>query len=156
MKLRLEWALPLTLKDGARENLIYNVDLAKLPASHGIYVMGRRFGGGFEALYVGKANNIRHRVRGQLKNLPLMLHLEKAKLGKRVVLTGRFSARPGQQPTKCLAILERALIRHFLSEGHDLVNIQGSRLSRHEIESTGKHPKHLLPKVMFVDKVKGK
>jgi hypothetical protein len=31
----------------------------------------------------------------------------------------------------------RALIRYFLSEGHDLVNEQGTRIRRHELESTG-------------------
>ena len=32
-----------------------------------IQSFGRRFGGGFEALYVGKAGDIRGRARGQLK-----------------------------------------------------------------------------------------
>ena len=81
----------------------------------------------FEALYVGQATNgISARVRQQLKNLPLMLHLKKAKSGKRIILAARFVSRPGQQETKCLALLERALIRYFLSEGHDLVNKQGA------------------------------
>ncbi len=155
MKLRLEWARPLHLKDGSRQNLIYNVDQSKLPTAHGVYIMGRRFGKDFEALYVGKANNIRGRVRGQLKNLPLMLHLKKAKSGRRIVLTGRFIPRPGQRPAKCLPLLERALIRYFLSEGHDLVNKQGTRIRRHEIASDGKHPKRFFPKLMFLDKAKG-
>jgi hypothetical protein len=54
-----------------------------------------------------------------------------------------------------LALAERALIRYFLSEGHDLVNKQGTRLSRHELESTGKHPKRYFPKLMYLEKAKG-
>jgi hypothetical protein len=46
-----------------------------------------------------------------------------------------------------------ALIRHFLSEAHDLVNIQGAKLRRHEIASFG--AKRAVPEVMFVDRAKG-
>jgi len=114
---------------------------------------GRWFGDVFEALYVGKANDIRGRVAGQLKNLPLMLHLQKAKSGQRFVYAARFVPKPGQQEEKCLTLLERALIRYFLSEGHDLVNKQGARLRRHEI--TSKNPRWVVPRLMFVDRAKG-
>ena len=152
MKLQLEWARAMPLRDARRdENLIYTVDWAKLPETCGVYVFGRRFGRNFEALYVGQATNgIGARVRQQLKNLPLMLHLKKAKSGKRIILAARFVSRPGQQETKCLALLERALIRYFLSEGHDLVNKQGARLRRHEI--TSKNPRRAVPHLMFVDR----
>jgi hypothetical protein len=46
-------------------------------------------------------------------------------------------------------------IRYFLSEAHDLVNKQGTRLRRHELSSTGKHPKRFFPRLMYVDKGKG-
>jgi hypothetical protein len=82
-----------------------------------------------------------------------MLHLKKAKSGKRVLLFGRFVPKPGQQEDKCLRLLERALLRYFLSEGHDLVNKQGARLRRHEI--TSRHPRRLVPRLMFVDRAKG-
>jgi hypothetical protein len=119
------------------------------------YVFGRRYGRNFEALYVGKATELHGRIKGQLKNLPLMLHLKKATSGKRVVLTGRFVARPGQQPAKCLSLIERSLIRYFLSEGHDLVNKQGTRLRRHEINSRGNQPKRFIPRLMYLDRAKG-
>ena len=153
MKLRLEWAHPMPLRNASRdENLLYSCDYAKLPTKAGVYVFGRRFGKNFEALYVGKANAIRWRVRGQLKNLPLMLHLKNAKSGERVVLAGRFIPRRGQQEAKCLRLLERALVRYFFSEGHDLVNKQGARLRRHEITLRGSNS---LPHLMFVDRAKG-
>jgi hypothetical protein len=89
-----------------------------------------------------------------LKNLPLMLHLKNAKNGKRIVLAGRFLSRPGQQIKTCLPLIERALIRYFLSEGHDLVNKQGTRLRRREVSSSGKHPKRFFPTLMYVEKQK--
>jgi hypothetical protein len=153
MKLRLEWGKPIALTDGSRLNLLYTFDHQKLPSSAGVYIFGRSFGRKFEALYVGKAGSIRGRARGQLKNLPLMLHLSNAKIGKRILLSGRFVSKPGQKEEKCLKLLERALIRYFLSEGHDLVNKQGARLRRHEITSV--EAKRRIPSLMFVDRAKG-
>jgi hypothetical protein len=155
MKLNLEWGRPIQLRDGSRQNLIYTVDQSKLPKAAGVYVFGRRYGRNFEALYVGKANKLHGRIKGQLKNLPLMLHLKNATSGKRVVCSGRFVAKPGQQPAKCLSLIERSLIRYFLSEGHDLVNKQGTRLRRHEIISRGNQPKRFIPRLMFLDRAKG-
>jgi hypothetical protein len=156
MKLYLKWENAVPLKDGSQQNFIYLPDQTRLPKAVGIYVFGRRQkNGGFEALYVGKANNIRGRVWGHRNNLPLMMHLKNAKQGQRVVRVGIFKPRPGQKANKCLPLIERALIRYFLSEGHDLVNKAGTRLRRHEIASDGKHPNQFIPKLMFVDRTKG-
>jgi len=153
MILRLEWMLPVTLADASKQNMIYSFDFKKLPTRAGVYVFGRKFGKQFEALYVGKAGSLQSRTKGQLNNLKLMQHLKRAKNGKRILLAGRFIPKRGQQEDKCLGILERALIRYFLSEGHDLVNIQGTQLKRHEIVCAG--GKRNLPGLMFVDRAKG-
>jgi len=71
------------------------------------------------------------------------------------VRAGVFKPRPGQNLGKSLPIIERALIRYFLSEGHDLVNIAGTQLRRHDITSGGRHPNLFIPKLMFVDRSKG-
>lgn len=155
MKLSVEWMRPLPLKDAARQNLIYSVVLDKLPSAPGIYVFGRRWGNQFEALYVGKAKGIRGRVNSQLNNLRLMQHLKNAKAGKSVILAGRILTKSGQQLDTCLPLIESALIRYFLSEGHDLVNKQGTRLRRHELLSLGKYPKRFFPRLMYVEKGKG-
>ena len=155
MNLHVEWGRPIQLKDASRDNMIYRLDLGKVSADAGIYIFGRRWGSQFEALYVGKAGNIRSRVKGHLNNLRLMQHLHNAKTGKRIVLAGRLGTKRGQQLPKCLVLAERALIRYFLSEGHDLVNKQGTRLRRHELESSGQHPKRFFPKVMYLEKAKG-
>jgi hypothetical protein len=152
MILGLDWTRAIPLKDASKQNLIYSVPLDKLPSAAGVYVFGRRYGQNFEALYVGKANKIRGRVKGQCNNLRLMQHLKNAKSGKRVVLAARFVPRPGQQRPNCLALIERALIRYFLSEGHDLVNKQGVRIRRHEITSSGNHPKRYFPSPIFLER----
>jgi hypothetical protein len=156
MKLFLDWSNPIPLLDGSDRNLMYRIDPERLPNSAGVYVFGRRRRNrDFEALYVGKANNISGRVRSHEKNLPLMMHLKNARNGKLFVRVGVFNARQGQTAGRCLPIIERALIRYFLSEGHDLVNKQGTRLRRHEIASDNKHPNLFIPKLMFVDKARG-
>lgn len=154
MKLHLEWSRPVQFKDGAKQNLIYTLDATRLPSVAGIYVLGRRWGSDFEALYVGKANNIRNRVKGQMNNLRLMQYMRNARAGKRIVLTGKFVPKPGQKLGKCLGLSERALIRYFLSEGHSLVNKQGTLLRQHEVASSGKHPKKFIPALMFLEKTK--
>jgi hypothetical protein len=135
--------------------MIYGLDIARITAGAGVYVFGRRWSAQFEALYVGKAENIRGRVKGHLNNLRLMQHLRNAKTGKRIVLAGRLITKPGQKLSKSLVLAERALIRYFLSEGHDLVNRQGTRLRQHQVESSGQHPKRFFPKVMHLEKAKG-
>jgi hypothetical protein len=155
MQLYVEWHRPIPLKDGTKVNLIYFVDLSKLPETTGVYIFGRRWGSGFEALYVGKATKLRARVKGQFNNLRLMQHVRNAKAGKRVLIAGRLITKPGQRAEKALSLAERALIRYFLSEGHDLVNKQGTRLRRHELLSSGKHPKRFLPSPMYLEKAKG-
>jgi hypothetical protein len=155
MHLQVEWARAVTLKDGAQQNFIYVTDLSKLPKVAGVYVFGRRWGKNVEALYVGQATSIRGRVKTQLNNLRLMQHLKNAKTGRRVVLTGRIDTRPGQKLAKCLALVERTLIRYFLSEGHDLVNKQGVRIRRHDVVSSGKYPKRFIPSPMYLERGKG-
>lgn len=155
MKLHIEWARPVVLKDASRDKFAYAADIDKLPDAPGIYMFGRRWQGQFEALYVGKANRIRGRVNDHFNNLRLMQHLRNAKNGKRIVLAGEIVTKPGQQLEKCLKLIERGFIRYFLSEGHDLVNKQGTRLRRHEVTSSGKHPKRYFPRLMYVDKSKG-
>jgi hypothetical protein len=158
MQLHLNWNRPIPLKNGKRDALIYTLDLEKLPTSAGVYIFGRRWGKKtklLEAIYIGKANNIRSRVKGQLNNLRLMTRLKNKKAGQRIVMTGEFVARPGQRASKCVALAERALIRHFLAEGHDIVNKHGTRLRQHEIVSDGRQPKRFVRRSIYLEKTRG-
>jgi hypothetical protein len=150
MKLHIDWSRVVTLKY-SRSNDTYSVALQKVPKKAGVYVFGRKYGRKFEALYVGRANRIRSRVKGQLNNLRLMHHIRDARAGKRMLLAGTFAPLPGQQKERCLPLIERALIRYFLSEGHDLVNISGTHLRQHEIDSSGKYPKRYFARTIFLD-----
>ena len=150
MRFQLDWSRPVSLKYG-RSADTFTVALEKLPKKSGVYIFGRKYGKKFEALYVGRASRIQGRVKGQLNNLRLMHHIRDARSGRRILLAGSFVPLPGQQKERCLPLIERALIRHFLSEGHDLVNISGTHLRQHEINSTGKYPKRYFARSIFLD-----
>jgi hypothetical protein len=148
----LEWSRVIRLRDASKQNMIYSVALEKIPAVRGIYIFGRRFGTSFEALYVGQAKNIRGRVKDQLNNVRLMQHLKNAKAGKRIVLAGQLKGQRGRRKDTALDLVERAFIRHFLSEGSELVNKQGVKIRRHEINSNGKYPKRYLPSLIYLER----
>lgn len=151
VELSVVWSRPIPMKIARDRGLIYTTDLDRIPNVSGVYVFGRVFGENFEALYVGKADRLRGRVKQHLNNLRLMRHLEDAQIGKRVVIVGRFEAKPGQRANVCLPLIEKALIRHFLAEGHDLVNEQGTRRRQHEIISS-RRPMRFVPSTMFLEK----
>lgn len=153
MKLHVEWGKPIALKR-SRDSFGYTFDFSRVTDYPGVYIFGRQWGSGFEALYVGKAANVQHRVKTHLNNLRLMQHLHEAKTGKRILLVGELLTKPGQQVNSALALAEKALIRYFLSEGHDLVNKQGTRIRRHHLESTGQHPKRFFPSLMYLERTR--
>jgi hypothetical protein len=139
------------MRDATSQGQIYSLDLERLLPGPGVYVFARRWGRGFEALYVGKANNIRARIPQQLNNVRLMQHLRHARTGTRVVIAGEFRARGGQRAAASLPLIEKALIRHFLSEGHDLVNVQGTTLRQHEVISANR-PLGFVPSPIFLER----
>jgi hypothetical protein len=117
----------------------------------GIYIFGRRHGRSFEALYVGKAGSLRSRIKVQLNNHKLLTHVWNAKTGRRIVMLGEFKAKRGQIPDTCLRTAEKALIRYFVAEGHDLVNLQGVILRQHDVSSTGVHKAKDFPNLIQVE-----
>jgi len=150
MIMHVRWRRPLRLHDGSEDNLIYTLDTNRVPDEPGIYVFARQWGDGYEALYVGQGNSLRARVGQQFNNLRLMRHIENARTGNRIVFVGEVITRPGQNLETCLNLVERALIRYFMSEGHDLVNRQGARIRRHEINSADR-TRGFVPGLMYLE-----
>jgi len=116
MDLRVLWYKPVKLRKSRPGSIyIYELDLDCVPDKPGVYIFMRKFGRNLNPLYVGKAQNMRTRIGQQLVALKLMKGLENAEIGSRVVVFGEFVSRPGQNENKCLLLIEKALIRHFLS-----------------------------------------
>jgi hypothetical protein len=95
MKLTVEWTKEIELEHGHNGMPSYGCDITAIPDVPGIYIFARRFGDRVEALYVGKANSIRRRIKAQFNNLKLMRHIESAKSGTKVLRTGEFIPNKG-------------------------------------------------------------
>ena len=152
MELALFWHTPLPLRNGHRENLIYTVDEEKIPNIPGIYVFARKHGKSMEPLYVGRANDLQARIIQQLNNARLMKGIENASAGHRKLLLAECITKPGQQLDKALKIAESAFIKHYLAEGHELLNIQGKQRRIHKIESERKYFRKHIPQTVYIEK----
>ena len=149
MDLNLEWGKPLPLVMSASD--LYWADADQIPHAPGVYVFFRQFGKSAEALYVGKATNLRTRIKQQLNAHRLMKGIEGASIGSRYIAIGELKRKPGQQIQPCLALIEHALIRHFLANGDELLNIHGSRIRKHSLTSERTTGRNLIPKVIYFE-----
>ena len=137
MRIDVHWLPPLEMWDGTAVNLIYDCDWDQLPDRPGVYVFARCFGEAVSPLYVGKALSLRGRVRQQLNNARLMMGIENSKIGPRFLLPAEVTTRSGHYRAHALELVERALIEHYLSQGYELHNIQGTRITADEITFWG-------------------
>lgn len=151
MNITLRWGQRIRLLNGAADNLIYTLDIDVLPRRAGIYVFGRQRGRSIVPVYVGQATRIRGRVKKQLNNAKLMMALLNTPGRKKYLIYAEVIRKPGQNISQVLNIVEKALIEHALAEGHDIVNVQGTKRPRHRVTSTGSRsgrawlPKRLTP-----------
>jgi hypothetical protein len=154
MKIALRWGKPFPLRNGSRLNQIYFCrGLERLPRKPGVYVFARKFGKKVYPLYIGQASKLRGRIEGQFNNLRLMMAIKNAQAGNRILLVARLQLRRGQQMSKVLDIVESALIKNALVQGHDLLNQQGTRTKVHVIRSKGNSSsRQIAPLTMFAER----
>jgi hypothetical protein len=151
MKLALQWYKPLALKIDKDGNGIYTVTLGDIPTVPGIYLFLRTHGRKSEVLYVGKADQLRLRIKQQLNNLKLMKGIERAATGKRLLAFAKFIPKQAQQQTKALRRIETAYIRHYLADGHKLINKQGTKIAKDTIASDRSQLRKLIPKEIYFE-----
>jgi hypothetical protein len=155
MDLDLFWHPPVELHDGRKDRLILTCDLERIPEESGVYAFCRVFGEKIEPLYIGRGSNLRSRIKGHFKSsVRLMQQITSAKIGQRVVLLGEWKPKPGQKEDKALKIIEAALIKYAIAEGHDLFNVQGTKRPVHTINSSGNRAAcpHLFRKSIMTEK----
>ena len=139
LNINATWANPIELLDGSGRNLIYRIsDLSRVPETAGVYVFARRYGSNVVPLYIGETLNLRKRLEEHLDNVSIMKGIENASSrGKRLYLFARVQTKRGQNINKVLDVLQRALIEHALSVGHDLLNVQLTKTKLHKIKFEG-------------------
>lgn len=119
----LHWHKPQELR-----TYPYSPDLDQIPRSAGVYIFYRKYGKGFQVFYVGKALNLRSRLKGQSNNLKLMNSIRSAANGAKMLAYGEVKLKPGQKASSAILAAEKLLIRHFVEEGHELFNLHGVKL----------------------------
>lgn len=128
------------------DNCIYELDLELVLTSPGIYLFVRAHGDTRSVLYVGKEKDLRARIKQQLNALKLMMAIKNSQVGARELVFAEFIGKAGAYTRKWLPIIERVLIRHYLSADHPLLNIQGTNIANHELVSTRPVLRDLIPK----------
>jgi len=136
------WRTPITLqiaqKDAPEDYVIPISANKRIPEVPGVYIFCRKFGGNYEPLYVGQADNLKTRIRQHLKtNVSLMKALRDAKSGTRSVLIGEIITKQGQQSRRVLDVVEATLIAEAVDYGFSLVNRQLTSARFHRITSNG-------------------
>jgi hypothetical protein len=54
-----------------------------------------------------------------------------------MLIIGEYIAQPGLSPEKAIAIVEKALIEHALTEGYTLLNNAGTKTPTHAVRFSG-------------------
>lgn len=128
MIISAEWGKGIELKASKKGNSLFDFDLEKIPATAGIYIFIRSYGKNIhEPLYVGRATDLKFRIKTHQNNLRLMLGIQNAGNGKKCLVWCSVKPKPGQRIPTLLRILEKSIIDHCLTQGHELLNVQGAR-----------------------------
>lgn len=136
MKIELNWSAPIELGSSStlREN-IRNLDLKDIPDFAGVYIFYREYGEKQYALYVGKSENIRSRMKTHFNSLKLIEGLEDTPQGKKKLIFAEVKTR--SDLGRALNQAEKGLINHFDSQEHPLLNKQLMADHFDEVIATG-------------------
>jgi hypothetical protein len=135
MNIKLRWHKPLLLRACADR---YECDdLHTVPAVPGIYVFGRKRGDVLEPLYIGLAKSLRLRTAQHFHNVRLMEGLRTARAGRRLLMIGELISKHPGNTGQVLRSIERAMIRHALEEGWEILNKHGTARKAYVLHHTG-------------------
>ena len=121
MKIELNWMEPIELGSSStlREN-IKNLDLKCIPDIAGVYIFYREYAGKQYALYVGKSENIRTRMKSHFNSLSLIEGLENTPQGAKKLIFAEVKTR--SDLGRALNQAEKGLIQHYIENDHPLLN----------------------------------
>jgi hypothetical protein len=144
MLLSAKWHKEVKLTPSKELNALFDFDLEKIPAKPGIYIFIRSFGNGkkggrtlHEPVYVGRALNLKARMKTHQNNLKLMLGVKNAGNGSKAIIFCEINSRQGQKMDTILQKMESAIIDHCLTKGFELINVHGAREKYDTIEFKG-------------------
>lgn len=117
----LNWYEPMELGSSStlKEN-VKNFDFLLLPEIAGVYIFYREYGNYQEALYVGKSENIRKRMKAHFNSMKLIDGLIDTPKGQKKLIFAEVKTR--SDLAKALAQAEKGLINQLDDEKHPLLN----------------------------------
>jgi hypothetical protein len=158
MKIEIHWQRKLKMVPMRSDEVEYDFELDPIPDLPGVYIFLRKHGRVPSPLYVGKTTSLRRRM-AQYRNLQgdhavqIMEAVRHAENGARWLVFGVFKTKRGQQEDRLLEIVERALIAHYLAQGHVLINTQGTRIPTNEITNIRNDLQKLIPMQLQVEQL---
>jgi hypothetical protein len=152
LDIEAEWSRPMPLVNGSKSNMIYDLpDKSKLPPVPGAYLFARIHGAKIVPIYIGETENLSTRLDQHLNDVSMMMGLKNAPTGARVFMYCKVTTKKGQQLSKVLNVLQKALIEHALSEGHELLNTQLTKTRVNEITFKGnRDSEKVFPCKMYI------
>jgi hypothetical protein len=147
--IEFEWQKPLPLRRFSEKDEQRICE--ELDNEPGIYVFARRWGAGFEPLYVGQAQRMSARVKQQFNNHRLIQHIQDSKIGAKVLLVGYLKHSGNTNVKKALDKAERAFIRYCVSQNHAIHNKLGTKIRVDDFVSVGGRAKTAFPRSLGVE-----
>ncbi|QIZ47706.1 hypothetical protein DWV07_12925 [Dickeya zeae] len=141
----LYWHEPINLVEinyNRKHELIYQI-----PESYGIYIFHRRYAEFGEALYIGKASNLRRRISQELNAKELIEHVRDAKRGAKLLSFAEIKMHGNCNKDKCIDDIESALIELSMNRGDHLFNTKKTKVHLQEVTSLGEKPSFLEKKL---------
>ncbi|WP_437891303.1 hypothetical protein [Phytobacter sp. V91] len=141
----LYWHEPINLVD-----IDYNRKhelICQIPETYGIYIFHRRYAEFGEALYIGKASNLKRRISQELNAKELIEHIKEAKKGTKLLSFAELQAHGNCNKDKCIDDIESALIEISMYRGDHLFNTKKTKVYLQEITLIGEKPSFLEKKL---------
>ena len=121
MNVELDWHEPIELgSSNALKDNLKNFDFSFIPEISGVYIFYREHGEYQEALYVGKSENIRTRMKAHFNSLKLVDGLVDTPKGQKKLIFEEVKSRSSL--VKALAQAEKGLINKLDKQKHPLLN----------------------------------
>lgn len=149
MDIQIKWQKPMLLarhkKIVYHEGLLTRVE-GKKP---GVYFFSRKYGGEYLPFYIGETMDIRNLLQTHLETRKIADVLrgiddavggksaQKIRQGARYFHFGYFIGKKGQQPKKCLKIVQKDLIEDAVAKKLPLLNINLTEIETHTILYSG-------------------
>ncbi|MHA3083475.1 GIY-YIG nuclease family protein [Acinetobacter sp. ANC 5383] len=121
MNVELDWHEPIELgSSSALKDNLKHFDFSFIPEISGVYIFYREHGEYQEALYVGKSENIRTRMKAHFNSLKLVDGLIDTPKGQKKLIFAEVKSRSSL--VKALAQAEKGLINKLDKQKHPLLN----------------------------------